>query len=143
MKIGFIGLGNMGAPMAQNLAAAGHDVVGFDTAAITVEGTTIAASAIEAARGADVVITMLPNGGPHRMCPLATSSTQQRSGTIQLRELNAVPQTTASSAISGLQTRSGLNAGATFSVSGVPQADGQPQPLKLTLANPECRGWPG
>lgn len=33
MKIGFIGLGNMGAPMAANLAAAGHDVVGFDTAA--------------------------------------------------------------------------------------------------------------
>ena len=34
MKIGFIGLGNMGAPMAKNLAAAGHEVVGFDTAAI-------------------------------------------------------------------------------------------------------------
>ena len=33
MKIGFIGLGNMGAPMAANLAAAGHQVTGFDTAA--------------------------------------------------------------------------------------------------------------
>ena len=62
MKIGFIGLGNMGAPMAKNLTAAGHKVVGFDTAAITIEGATIAASAVEAARGADVVITMLPNG---------------------------------------------------------------------------------
>ena len=62
MKIGFIGLGNMGAPMAKNLAAAGHEVVGFDTAAITVEGATTATTAIEAARGADVVITMLPNG---------------------------------------------------------------------------------
>jgi len=62
MKIGFIGLGNMGAPMAKNLTAAGHEVVGFDTAAITVEGATIAASAVEVARGADVVITMLPNG---------------------------------------------------------------------------------
>ena len=62
MKIGFIGLGNMGAPMATNLTAAGHKVVGFDTAAITVEGATIAASAVEVARGADVVITMLPNG---------------------------------------------------------------------------------
>ena len=62
MKIGFIGLGNMGAPMAKNLAA-GHEVIGFDTAAITVEGATIAATAIAAARGvADVVITMLPNG---------------------------------------------------------------------------------
>ena len=52
----------MGAPMAKNLATAGHEVVGFDTAAITLEGVTIAATAIEAARGADVVITMLPNG---------------------------------------------------------------------------------
>ena len=99
--------------------------------------------ALRSIYGGNKTITMLPNGGPHRMCPMATSSTQQRSGTIHLRELNAVPQTTASSAISGLQTRSGLNAGATFSVSGVPQADGQPQPLKLTLANPECRGGPG
>ena len=62
MKIGFIGLGNMGAPMARNLAAAGHDVTGFDTASVTVDGVTQAATAIAAATGADVVITMLPNG---------------------------------------------------------------------------------
>nr|WP_111297756.1 3-hydroxyisobutyrate dehydrogenase [Paracoccus saliphilus] len=62
MKIGFIGLGNMGAPMAANLAAAGHQVTGFDTAAPEPEGVTAAASAAEAARDADVVITMLPNG---------------------------------------------------------------------------------
>ena len=62
MKIGFIGLGNMGAPMAANLAAAGHDVTGFDLAAPAPEGVTMAASAPEAAAGAEVVITMLPNG---------------------------------------------------------------------------------
>ena len=62
MKIGFIGLGNMGAPMAANLAKAGHEVTGFDTAAVTVEGVTNAATAAEAATGAEVVITMLPNG---------------------------------------------------------------------------------
>ena len=62
MKIGFIGLGNMGAPMAANLVKAGHAVTGFDTAGVTVEGVTPAASAAEAATGADVVITMLPNG---------------------------------------------------------------------------------
>ncbi len=62
MKIGFIGLGNMGAPMAANLAAAGHEVTGFDMADVTVEGVTMANSAAEAARGQDVVITMLPNG---------------------------------------------------------------------------------
>ncbi|MCH2095092.1 MAG: 3-hydroxyisobutyrate dehydrogenase [Rhodobacteraceae bacterium] len=62
MKIGFIGLGNMGAPMAANLVKAGHQVKGFDTADVTVEGATSVATAAEAASGADVVITMLPNG---------------------------------------------------------------------------------
>jgi 3-hydroxyisobutyrate dehydrogenase len=62
MDIGFIGLGNMGAPMARNLAAAGHAVTGFDTADVSVEGVARAASAAEAARGRDVVVTMLPNG---------------------------------------------------------------------------------
>nr|WP_299962643.1 3-hydroxyisobutyrate dehydrogenase [uncultured Roseobacter sp.] len=61
-KIGFIGLGNMGAPMAQNLARAGYDVIGFDTVVETVPDLTIAASAAAAVAGADVVITMLPNG---------------------------------------------------------------------------------
>ena len=62
MKIGFIGLGNMGAPMAANLAKAGHSVAGFDVAGTSAEGVTQAATATEAASGADVVITMLPNG---------------------------------------------------------------------------------
>ncbi|ANT59027.1 3-hydroxyisobutyrate dehydrogenase [Salipiger sp. CCB-MM3] len=62
MKIGFIGLGNMGGPMAANLIAAGHEVTGFDVAGVRVEGAAQAASAAEAATGAEVVITMLPNG---------------------------------------------------------------------------------
>jgi len=62
MKIGFIGLGNMGAPMAANLAAAGHQVTGFDLAAPCPAGVAQAGTAAEAAAGADVVITMLPNG---------------------------------------------------------------------------------
>ncbi|WP_420023714.1 3-hydroxyisobutyrate dehydrogenase [Cereibacter azotoformans] len=62
MKIAFIGLGNMGAPMARNLAAAGHKVTGFDTAAPAPEGVTMAPSAADAAAGAEVVFTMLPNG---------------------------------------------------------------------------------
>ncbi|SHG67754.1 3-hydroxyisobutyrate dehydrogenase [Cognatiyoonia sediminum] len=61
MKIGFIGLGNMGAPMAANLQAAGHEVVGFDTVA-SPDGLDMAATSAAAAEGADVVITMLPNG---------------------------------------------------------------------------------
>ncbi|MET3614277.1 3-hydroxyisobutyrate dehydrogenase [Rhizobium aquaticum] len=62
MKIGFIGLGNMGGPMAHNLAKEGHEVLGFDLAAPMPEGVHKAATAGDAARGADVVITMLPNG---------------------------------------------------------------------------------
>jgi 3-hydroxyisobutyrate dehydrogenase len=62
MKIGFIGLGNMGAPMAANLAAAGHAVTGFDLVAPCPAGVAKADSAVAAASGQDVVITMLPNG---------------------------------------------------------------------------------
>jgi 3-hydroxyisobutyrate dehydrogenase len=62
MKIGFIGLGNMGAPMAANLVKAGHEVKGFDVAGVTVEGAAKATTAADAARDVDVVITMLPNG---------------------------------------------------------------------------------
>lgn len=61
MKIAFIGLGNMGAPMAINLARAGHDVVGFDLVAQP-ETLTMAGSVAQACNGADVAITMLPNG---------------------------------------------------------------------------------
>ncbi|MHC8510434.1 MAG: 3-hydroxyisobutyrate dehydrogenase [Rhodospirillales bacterium] len=62
MEIGFIGLGNMGAPMAANLVKAGHAVHGFDPAPVTVAGVTPAGSAAEAAAGKDAVITMLPDG---------------------------------------------------------------------------------
>ncbi len=60
--IGFIGLGNMGGPMAANLAKAGYEVTGFDLAPVEIEGVARAASAAEAAEGKDAVITMLPNG---------------------------------------------------------------------------------
>ncbi|RWR06904.1 3-hydroxyisobutyrate dehydrogenase [Paenirhodobacter populi] len=65
--IAFIGLGNMGGPMAGNLVKAGHDVTGFDLSpeartAAAGRGVTIAASVAEAVAGADAVITMLPNG---------------------------------------------------------------------------------
>jgi len=51
MKIGFIGLGNMGAHMARNLASSGHEVTGFDVAGITVEGVQSAPTSAEAAAG--------------------------------------------------------------------------------------------
>ncbi len=66
--IAFIGLGNMGAGMAANLAKAGHEVLAFDLSATALAraqaaGCRIAASAGEAAAAADTVITMLPAGG--------------------------------------------------------------------------------
>ncbi|WP_118135866.1 NAD(P)-dependent oxidoreductase [Oceanicella sp. SM1341] len=68
MEIGFIGLGVMGGAMAGHLAAAGHRVRGFDLApgAAEARGLTAAASAAEAARGAEIVFTMLPHGGAVR-----------------------------------------------------------------------------
>ena len=62
MRIGFIGLGNMGAPMAYNLAKAGHTVLGFDTQTLTVEMVEITQTPRDCAEKAEVVITMLPNG---------------------------------------------------------------------------------
>ncbi|ASJ72890.1 3-hydroxyisobutyrate dehydrogenase [Granulosicoccus antarcticus] len=62
MKIGFIGLGNMGAPMAANLAKAGHEVFGYDTAEVSVEGVTQVCEASQATIDMDAVITMLPDG---------------------------------------------------------------------------------
>ncbi len=65
--IGFIGLGNMGAPMAANLVKAGERVVGFDAMAAArhaaaQNGVPVAAGARASVAGADIVITMLPGG---------------------------------------------------------------------------------
>ena len=65
--IGFIGLGNMGAPMAANLVKAGHQVTGYDivpaaVAALAAKGGRAAASAAEAVAAGEIVITMLPAG---------------------------------------------------------------------------------
>jgi 3-hydroxyisobutyrate dehydrogenase len=69
--IGFIGLGNMGGPMAANLVEAGHQVAGFDLVPAALEaavgqGVTAAASAWDAAAAAPVAITMLPAGAQVR-----------------------------------------------------------------------------
>lgn len=66
-KISFIGLGNMGLPMAQNLAKAGHEVTGFDALpaardAAAEAGLAIGESNAQVAEVAEIVILMLPNG---------------------------------------------------------------------------------
>ena len=62
MKIGIIGLGNMGSPMGQNLANAGYEVYGFDTVASCPSGIREVSSLTELANSVDVVLTMLPDG---------------------------------------------------------------------------------
>ncbi|MFZ5675747.1 MAG: 3-hydroxyisobutyrate dehydrogenase [Pseudomonadota bacterium] len=67
MRIAFIGLGNMGGPMAANLAAKGFAVKGFDIVAANLDqaaeqGVVAARSAVTAVKDADVVITMVPAG---------------------------------------------------------------------------------
>jgi 3-hydroxyisobutyrate dehydrogenase len=67
MRIAFLGLGNMGRPMALNLAKAGHEVRGFDpsaeaTAAFAQAGGALARDTADALAGAGAVITMLPAG---------------------------------------------------------------------------------
>lgn len=66
-KIAFIGLGNMGLPMAKNLVAAGHDVTGFDLsddakAALTEAGGAAADAIADAVAQAEIVVSMLPAG---------------------------------------------------------------------------------
>ncbi|MGA5541082.1 3-hydroxyisobutyrate dehydrogenase [Mycobacterium sp. NPDC051198] len=71
--IAFLGLGNMGGPMAANLVTAGHTVRGFDPVpaaqeAAKTNGVNVFATGAEAVSGADVVITMLPNGALVKSC---------------------------------------------------------------------------
>lgn len=66
MRIGFIGTGTMGAPMARNIARGGHEVTAFDLntdtlRALSDAGISAAPSARDAARDKDIVISMLPN----------------------------------------------------------------------------------
>ncbi|HZL40162.1 MAG TPA: 3-hydroxyisobutyrate dehydrogenase [Pseudolabrys sp.] len=77
-RIGFIGLGNMGLPMAQNLIKAGHSVEGVDVSEaavaklVTAGGTSVETAKSAAARS-DVVITMLPSGKEVREVYLGSS----------------------------------------------------------------------
>lgn len=71
--VAFLGLGNMGAPMSGNLVNAGYSVVGFDPVpaarqAAATKGVSTVDTGAAAVAGADVVITMLPNGNLVKEC---------------------------------------------------------------------------
>ncbi|MBC7312871.1 MAG: 3-hydroxyisobutyrate dehydrogenase [Rhizobium sp.] len=84
--IAFIGLGNMGGPMAANLVKAGHTVKGFDLSAdilksVAASGVTPASSIEEATSSADTVVTMLPKGA-HVLSVWSNLASAVKSGTL-------------------------------------------------------------
>jgi 3-hydroxyisobutyrate dehydrogenase len=87
--IGFIGLGNMGRPMARNLVKAGHalsvfDVVPGAVSALVDAGARAAPSVADAVAGAEVVITMLPAGPEVRAVYLDAAGVLARAGSSAL-----------------------------------------------------------
>ena len=141
MKIGFIGLGNMGGPMARNLAAAGHQVSGFDPVAADMDGIRPVTSAADAAEGADVVITMLPNGQILRSVAAQVIPAMRPGAvlcdcsTVDVDSARAVAADAAAAGLGALDAPvSGGTGGAaagtlTFMVGGTPEAFAQVQPL--------------
>lgn len=98
MKIGFIGLGKMGSPMAQNLLRAGHDLTVFNRTREKAEplaraGASVAETPAEVARDCEAVFTMLPDdhaleevmlGGDGLLAGLAEGATHISSSTISI-----------------------------------------------------------
>ena len=139
MKIGFVGLGNMGAPMALNLAAE-HDVTGFDTVA-TPKGLDLADSATAAVADADVVITMLPDGAILRAVSaeihpaMKTGAVHLDCSTVDVESARAVAQQAAEHGLQAVDAPvSGGIGGATngtltFMAGGPAEAFAKVQPL--------------
>ena len=140
MKVAFIGLGNMGAPMAANLVKAGHEVTGYDPVARP-EGIALAGSAAGAAAGAEVVLTMLPDGAVLRavaaevipaMAPgavlLDCSTVDVESARAVAREAGAAGLMAVDAPVSG--GVGGATAGTlTFMAGGSPEAFARVRPL--------------
>src|SRR5262245_1815433 len=148
-KIAFIGLGNMGLPMAQNLVKAGHEVAGFDISEYAAErlasgGGTRADSAAAACERAEFVITMLPAGEQVREVYLGADGVLAAAGPeMLLIDCSTIDVETARSVAQAAQTRglamidapvSGGVAGAqaatlTFMVGGTDEAFEQARPI--------------
>jgi 3-hydroxyisobutyrate dehydrogenase len=151
--IGFIGLGNMGGPMARNLAKAGHRVQGFDVVPAAVaraaEGGVDAAATVDAAiAGADTIVTMLPEGRHVRdaylgdggiLASAAPSALLIDSSTIDVETAREVAQAAQARGLAMLDAPvSGGVAGAqaatlTFMVGGTDDAFARARPLLETM----------
>jgi len=152
--IGFIGLGNMGAPMAANLVKAGHGVTGYDInpaglEALAASGGKAAGSAAEAAKGAEVVITMLPAGEHVREVWLhqggliaAAASTKPLLIDCSTIDVDSARAVTAAAAAAGLAmldapvsggTAGAQNATLTFMVGGTDEAFARAKPILAAM----------
>jgi 3-hydroxyisobutyrate dehydrogenase len=147
--IGFIGLGNMGGPMARNLLKAGHALTVYDVAQAAVAGlreagARAAASAGEAAAAADIVITMLPAGPQVRAVYLEAGGVLARAAssallidcsTIDVETARAVAQTASDKGLAMLDAPvsggvGGASAGTlTFMVGGTDAAFARAKPV--------------
>ena len=150
--VGFIGLGNMGLPMAQNLMRAGHRLRGFDVVPACLEagvaaGAQRAGSAADAAAGAEVVITMLPEGRHVREVYLGAEGVLARSdpaallidcSTIDVATARAVNQAASELGLEVLDApvsggvAGAENAALTFMVGGSEAGFGRAQPILQT-----------
>jgi 3-hydroxyisobutyrate dehydrogenase len=151
--IGFIGLGNMGGPMAANLVKAGHEVTGFDLAADRIAGLAAAGgrvvdSAAGAVAAADTVITMLPAGQEVRAVYLGGSGVLRHAGkgallidcsTIDVATARSVAEAAAEAGFAMLDAPvSGGTAGAaaatlTFMVGGAADAFARGRPVLAAM----------
>ncbi|WP_341701978.1 3-hydroxyisobutyrate dehydrogenase [Ferrovibrio sp.] len=148
-KIGFIGVGNMGGPMARNLLKAGHEVKAFDLSAdlvgqVVVAGGAAAASATTAASDVDAVVTMLPAGKHVKAVYTGEKGilAAARPGTLFI-DSSTIDVKTAREVIGAAETKGMLmvdapvsggvagaeNAGLTFMVGGSDTAFGKARPL--------------
>jgi len=155
--IGFIGLGNMGAPMAANLVKAGHQVMAYDIVpapveALVAKGGRRATSAAEAVAAGDILITMLPAGPQVREVYLGNGGVLGRArkdallidcSTIDVETARAVAVAAAEAGFDMLDAPvSGGTAGAaaanlTIMVGGTPAAFARAEPI---LAAREIEG---
>ena len=149
MRIGFIGLGNMGGPMAANLVKAGHDVAVFDMAAAAVDkavalGARVRTSASDAAREQEAIVTMLPAGQHVRQVYLGDNGIlkQAKAGTLFIdsstidvataRDVHAAATTAGAAFLDGPVSGGvgGASAGTlTFMVGGDEAAFGRAKPI--------------
>jgi 3-hydroxyisobutyrate dehydrogenase len=163
-RVAFIGLGNMGRPMAANLAAAGHAVSGFDLSpaageAFAAAGGTVAGTLGEAVAGAEAVVTMLPEGahvretlaGPNGVLALARPDTLLVDcSTIDVATAREVAGGAAEKGLAMLDAPvsggvGGAEAGTlTFMVGGTDEAFGRAEPLLSAMGRTVVHaGGPG